>query len=297
MSLTVVAEAHAAPGREDRLRTALEALIEPSLEEPGCLAYRAYVDPNDRTSMVVVEEWRDQESLDAHFTTPHIAHAVKVFDFVLAEPMSVRVLAAPTRPPGYIPAAVRALSYTPPMTETAVVIDEQGRPEPDPATDEAGTLTGFLDYQRATLAWKVRGLDSAGLNATTAASTMTLGGLLKHMAYVENHWFWNWFNDQPKLAPWDTVDWKADADWDWHSAADDSPEELLALWQNAVELSRTQIAEALADGGLGRLSKRLWPDGRTPNLRWIMVHMIEEYARHNGHADLLRESIDGETGE
>ena len=61
--------------------------------------------------------------------------------------------------------------------------------------------------------------------------------------------------------------------------------------------SRALIAEALADGGLGQMSQRTWPDGRTPSLRWILVHMIEEYARHNGHADLLRESLDGQTGE
>ncbi len=57
------------------------------------------------------------------------------------------------------------------------------------------------------------------------------------------------------------------------------------------------VAEALADGGLDRLSRVPWPDGSTPSLRWILVHMIEEYARHNGHADLIRESVDGETGE
>jgi len=57
------------------------------------------------------------------------------------------------------------------------------------------------------------------------------------------------------------------------------------------------MAEALADGGLDRLARRTWPDGTAPSLRWIVVHMIEEYARHNGHADLLRESVDGETGE
>jgi hypothetical protein len=57
------------------------------------------------------------------------------------------------------------------------------------------------------------------------------------------------------------------------------------------------VTEALNDGGLGRLSRRVWPDGRTPSLRWIVMHMVEEYARHNGHADLIRESIDGSTGE
>jgi hypothetical protein len=93
------------------------------------------------------------------------------------------------------------------------------------------------------------------------------------------------------------VDWKADPDWDWHSAADDSPEQLFALWRDAVARSRLLVSEALADGGLEQLARRTWTDGRAPSLRWILVHMIEEYARHNGHADLLRESVDGLTGE
>jgi hypothetical protein len=93
------------------------------------------------------------------------------------------------------------------------------------------------------------------------------------------------------------VDWKADPDWDWHSAAKDTPEQLLTIWQDAVARSRSLVAAALADGGLERLARRGWPDGRSPSLRWILVHMIEEYARHNGHADLLRESVDGLTGE
>jgi hypothetical protein len=93
------------------------------------------------------------------------------------------------------------------------------------------------------------------------------------------------------------VDWQADPDWDWHSAADDAPEQLLALWGDTVERSRALVGAALADGGLGRLALRSWPDGRAPSLRWILTHLIEEYARHNGHADLIRESIDGLTGE
>ncbi|MHB1784422.1 MAG: mycothiol transferase, partial [Acidimicrobiales bacterium] len=81
------------------------------------------------------------------------------------------------------------------------------------------------------------------------------------------------------------------------TAAQDSPDELRALWEDAVVRSRQRVADALADGGLDRLAVRTWPDGRAPSLRWIMLHMIEEYARHNGHADLLREAVDGETGE
>jgi uncharacterized damage-inducible protein DinB len=176
-------------------------------------------------------------------------------------------------------------------------MDEHGRPEPPLAADETATLLGFLEYQRATLAWKCAGLDAAGLRATVGASSMTLGGLLKHLAYVEGDWFSRWLHGRDRPAPWDTVDWKADPDWEWHSATEDSPEQLFALWQDAVASSRSLLADALADGGLERRARRTWPDGRAPSLRWILVHMIEEYARHNGHADLLRESVDGLAGE
>ena len=179
------------------------------------------------------------------------------------------------------------------MTE----LDGEGRPEPPLAGDEAATLLGFLDYQRATLAWKCSGLDAAGLRATVAPSSMTLGGLLKHLAYVEEDWFSRWLHGRDRQHPWNTVDWKADPDWEWHSAAQDSPEQLRDLWQDTVSRSRSLTAEAMADGGLDRLAARTWPDGRAPSLRWIVVHMIEEYARHNGHADLLREAVDGLTGE
>jgi len=180
------------------------------------------------------------------------------------------------------------------MTE----LDEHGRPEPPVDGDEAATLLGFLDWQRATLAWKCSGLDAAGLRATTAASTMSLGGILKHMAVVEHGWFSRSLNGRDYGPPWDAVDWAADPDWEWRTAADDSPAELFGLWQREVDYSRADVAAALADpDGLGRLAARDWDDGRAPSLRWILCHMIEEYARHNGHADLLRESVDGATGE
>jgi uncharacterized damage-inducible protein DinB len=124
-----------------------------------------------------------------------------------------------------------------------------------------------------------------------------LGGLLKHLAHVEDSWFSRWLHGQDRQPPWDMVDWKADPDWAWHSAAQDSPEELLGLWQDTVARSRVLVAQALAEGGLDQPARRTWPDGRAPSLRWILLHMIEEYARHNGHADLLRESVDGRTGE
>jgi uncharacterized damage-inducible protein DinB len=177
------------------------------------------------------------------------------------------------------------------------VVDGQGRPEPPVAAGETATLLGFLDYQRATLAWKCGGLDAAGLRARVAASPMTLGGMLKHLACVEHGWFVRSLHGRDPQPPWDTVDWKADPDWDWHSAAGDTPQQLRALWEAAVARSRALTAEALADGGLDRPARRTWPDGRVPSLRWILCHMIEEYARHNGHADLIRESVDGLTGE
>ena len=176
-------------------------------------------------------------------------------------------------------------------------VDEQGRPEPPLAADEADTLVGFLEFHRATLEWKVSGLDADDFRATVGASSMTLGGLLKHLALVEDSWFSRALHDAGARPPFDTVDWKADPDWDWHSAADDSPDELLTLWRDAVARSRSNVERALRDGGLDQLAQRTWPDGRAPSLRWILTHMVEEYARHNGHADLLRESIDGQIGE
>jgi uncharacterized damage-inducible protein DinB len=180
---------------------------------------------------------------------------------------------------------------------TNLNIDDQGRPEPPVSSDEVSTLLGFLEFQRATLEWKCRDLDSTDLQKKTSASSMTLGGVLKHMAYVENHWFSDWLMGRDKLSPWREVDWSQDRDWDWNSATNDAPEQLLRLWHEACALSRLDIASTLENGDLGQLAKRTWPNGDSPSLRWILVHMIEEYARHNGHADLLREAIDGQVGE
>ncbi|MDR7171578.1 quinol monooxygenase YgiN [Nocardia kruczakiae] len=89
MVLHVVAELHARAGQEDRLRTALEAMIEPSLAEPGCLDYRPYADPNDPARMVVVERWHGPDALETHFATPHFRHIAEVLDRILAEPMTL----------------------------------------------------------------------------------------------------------------------------------------------------------------------------------------------------------------
>jgi len=176
-------------------------------------------------------------------------------------------------------------------------VDDHGRPEPPQAADETATLLGFLDYQRATLSWKTARLDAPALNVAVAASSITLGGLLKHLAWIEEYWFSYRLHGKGPLPPFDTVDWSAAPDWEWRSAVADPPEELRALWQVTVARSRERVAEALADGGPARPAAVPWPDGTAPSLRWILVHMVEEYARHNGHADLIREAIDGETGE
>ena len=176
-------------------------------------------------------------------------------------------------------------------------VDENGRPEPPIAGDEQATLLGFLDYQRATLAWKCRGVSPAGLQATVGRSSMTLGGLMKHLAYVEDEWSARWLHGRQRQPPWNSVDWSRERDWDWDSARLDSPEELLELWRTSVDRSSALISEAIAEGGLEGRARATWSDGRSPTLRWILVHLIEEYARHNGHADLLRESVDGLTGE
>jgi hypothetical protein len=176
-------------------------------------------------------------------------------------------------------------------------MDEQIHPEPPIAGDETATLLGSLERQRATLAWKCGGLDAAGMRATVGASSVTLGGLLKHLALVEDDYFSGRLHGRDLGAPWSEGDWDTDPDWEWSSAAEDTPEQLMTLWQDSVIRSRSLVAEALADGGLDQLARRTWPDGRAPSLRRILIDLIEEYARHVGHADLIRESVDGLVGE
>lgn len=105
--------------------------------------------------------------------------------------------------------------------DSVPVIDEQGRPEPPVAAGEVETLVGFLEWQRATLEWKTRGLDAAGLAQRSGPSAMSLGGILKHMAWVEDHWFSHVLHHRPRCEQWCSVDWSAAPDWEWHSAATD----------------------------------------------------------------------------
>ena len=176
-------------------------------------------------------------------------------------------------------------------------MNEDSRTFPPTDGDERATLAGFLQHHRDTLEWKCAGLDAAGLSATTAASAMTLGGLLKHLAFVEEYWCLHAIAGQAPGEPWASVDWKADPDWDWNSAKDDSPADLLALWKASVERSQASLDAAIDERGLDGAAAVTTPEGKAVSLRYVYVHLIEEYARHNGHADLLREAADGAVGE
>ena len=173
------------------------------------------------------------------------------------------------------------------------------RTDPPMRGSEVDTLLAFLDYHRDTLRRKTEGLTQEQLARTLPPSTMTLGGLVKQLALVEN-WWCTWGRiGHDDVEPWASNDWDADPDWEWHSAKDDTPEELRRLYDEFVADSDKNLRQVLADGGLDSLAVR--PSRREGegqfSVRWIVTHMIEEYARHNGHADLLRESVDGQTGE
>jgi uncharacterized damage-inducible protein DinB len=170
---------------------------------------------------------------------------------------------------------------------------------PPQESGEVATLLGFLTYQRATLEWKCRGLSDEQLRVALPPSSVTLGGLLKHMAYVEDYWFTEVVGGEPAPEPWASADTEADPDWEWSSAADDSGGDLRALWAERVGRSRAIVDARLGQGEATALSEAhsAWGGQGRASLRWVLVHMIEEYSRHNGHADLIRESIDGQTGE
>jgi Protein of unknown function (DUF664) len=169
--------------------------------------------------------------------------------------------------------------------------------EPPFAGTEAEHLTGALDRLRTTFRWKADGLDAAGLSGTVGASTLTLGGLLKHLAFVEDYTMTVKLGGRAPGSPWTEAPWGDVANWDFRSAADDSPERLYALYDDAVARNRARLAEALADGGLDQPVHVSAPDGTHASLRRLVSDLVEEYGRHTGHADLLREAVDGLVGE
>ncbi|MDQ0936549.1 DinB family protein [Streptomyces turgidiscabies] len=169
-----------------------------------------------------------------------------------------------------------------------------GRLIPPAHADERAMLSAWLDFHRATLALKCQGLDDHQVRLASAApSTMTLLGLVQHLSEVERNWFQRVFAglDVPLVHP-------EDKGGGFSLVPERGLDDALAAWRAEVGRSREIVAAAASLDESGRLSEReaALVGMQRLSLRWIMVHMIEEYARHNGHADLLRELVDGATG-
>jgi Protein of unknown function (DUF664) len=172
--------------------------------------------------------------------------------------------------------------------------DEGMRIDPDPAGPELVMLSQYLDYQRETILSKTDGLTRQQLAQQHPPSQLTLAGLLYHLALVEEDWMEVRFAGLPDREPWASVDWEADPDWEFRTAAQLEPEQLQSRYRQACERSRHVVSGA---AGLDQLSARALRDGRHFALRWVLLHLIEETARHAGHADFLREALDGTVGE
>jgi uncharacterized damage-inducible protein DinB len=165
------------------------------------------------------------------------------------------------------------------------------RPAPPYTGDERATLVGFLDFQRATLEWKCDGLSDEQLRQRAVpTSAMSLLGIVRHLTDVEQNWFHISLDGQaPALHYWHRGPDLSDTDWE-VDAADVA--ESFRAWREEVDRSRRIVD---ASESLDRSFHH--PHDGAVSLRWILTHMIEEYARHNGHADLIREAIDGAVGE
>ncbi|WP_455358713.1 DinB family protein [Streptomyces sp. SYSU K21746] len=168
-------------------------------------------------------------------------------------------------------------------------MEDQQRSAPPQVADERATLTGFLQYQRETLALKCAGLTTEQLRERAVSpSGLSLLGLIRHMAEVERGWFRNVLNDERARAHWPGGRPGEFAEFDIDSA---DPDEAFKVWHEECARSRAIVNAAESLDTPGRYGDEVY------SLRYILTHMIEEYARHNGHADLLRERIDGTTGE
>ena len=153
---------------------------------------------------------------------------------------------------------------------------------------------GALHRNRRTFAWKCFGVAAADMTRSLPPSTLTLAGLVKHLALVEDHYFTHQLLGQPYPEVWAPIE--ENDNWDFESAVRDSPQSLHAVWSAAVQRSEAATDRVLAERGLDQ--RVVISGGHEPfSLRRILVDMIEEYARHTGHADLIRESIDGLVGE
>ena len=169
--------------------------------------------------------------------------------------------------------------------------------EPPLAGTEEEQLVGALDRLRTTFRFKVDGLGAAGLGQRIGVSSLTLGGLLKHLALIEDYQSTVKLSGTPLGEPWPDLD-DDDPDWEFRTAADDSPQALYALYDAAVERARGRLAAVLArDGGLGQQAHAHDDAGQHATVRRLVCDLVEEYGRHTGQADLIREAVDGLTGE
>ncbi|WP_300602535.1 DinB family protein [Trebonia sp.] len=168
------------------------------------------------------------------------------------------------------------------------------RQDPDPTAGERDALAQYLDYQRATILLKAEGLSKDQLARQIPTSDLTLAGILYHLALVEESWMEIRFLGLPAQDDWKHVDWDADRDWEFHTATTMDPDDLRTRYEAACDRSRQAAARAET---LDQLSAFKGEDGWQFTLRWVLLHLIEETARHAGHADLLREAIDGAVGE
>ena len=169
--------------------------------------------------------------------------------------------------------------------------------EPPLAGNETEHLLGALHRLRTTFRWKAGHLDSAGLQTRIGASSLTLGALLKHLALVEDYQSTTKLSGDSPGEPWEST-YRGDVeDWPFVTAAEHTPEELYALYDDAVDRATARYDKALANGGLDQLVDFAGPDGQRFSLRRLLFDLVEEYGRHTGHADLLREAVDGLVGE
>ncbi len=157
--------------------------------------------------------------------------------------------------------------------------------------DERTMLIAFLDFYRAALVDRAHDLTSDQLQIALPPSTLTLSRLVGHMALVERIWFRDRFEGIGVGEPYESLDWDVDGDAEMTLAQSWSADELMGAFDAAVADSRARVDAATSLDSLSALANRA---GAHWSLRWILVHMIEEYARHCGHADLIRESIDGD---
>ena len=169
--------------------------------------------------------------------------------------------------------------------------------EPPLSGTESEHVLGALDRLRWTFRFKADELDAAGLETRVGASSLTLGGLLKHLAAQEDFATAVKMDGGEMPAEWADDGWDGDNDWEFSSAAEDTPEELYATYDAAVERARHRLAARVAEGGLGQQVALADKVGQPISLRRIVYDMVEEYGRHTGHADLLREAVDGRVGE